>query len=698
MGSERFTCEAVARAVLGPPVKKAGSELLFPCPNHDDQHPSLNVNPRKDVWMCGPCRASGNAWQLAGFLAKVSPDDKPAVTAWLRQHGLLDGKREIVAVYEYQDAQGKAIGHVVRLTNPKDFYQERPNKKGGWIPGGFPPTLYNLPEVLKSKSVLICEGEKDCETARKLGLVATCNPGGAGKWRTEYADVLRGKRIATIADADGPGRKHAREVSRSLSGIAETVKSLELLRAKDLTEWVERGGTQEALLELLRSVPEWKPQDVNLSSLLDRLVSFTRRFVFMSESQASVVTLWTVHTHAFQAADTTPYLAVTSAEKRSGKTRLLEVLETLVASSWLTGRVTAAVLTRKVHADCPTLLLDESDAAFAGEKEYSEALRGILNTGHRRGGKASCCVGQGAAISFQDFSTFCPKAIAGIGKLPDTVDDRTIPVRLKRVMAGERVERFRHREIEGEAARLRDELEAWCWANVEKLREARPELPPELNDRQQDGAEPLLAIADAAGGMWPEEARRALVELCAEGQAGDDSIGKQALADIRQIFQERNTNRISSADLARALAEIETSPWGEWSHGKPLTQARLARLLKPYGIVPGTVRIGENTPKGYHLGDFLDPFKRYLSGEPDPLLFPASLAPPGPQNATPPQASIDAGPGHFSKRNTENFVAAKKPDKPNGMSDVADVAVSKGGEGLRGDDSDGKTAMVEFDV
>jgi hypothetical protein len=125
-------------------------------------------------------------------------------------------------------------------------------------------------------------------------------------------------------------------------------------------------------------------------------------------------------------------LAITSAEKESGKTRLLEVFETLVANPWFTGKVSAAVLTRKIDAQHPTLLLDESDAAFGGDKEYAEALRGVLNTGHRKGGKSSCCVGQGANTTFRDFSTFCPKAIAGIGKLPDTVAGRAISVRLKR--------------------------------------------------------------------------------------------------------------------------------------------------------------------------------------------------------------------------------------------------------------------------
>lgn len=118
--------------------------------------------------------------------------------------------------------------------------------------------------------------------------------------------------------------------------------------------------------------------------MLDGLVAFIRRFVALSHVQAVMVALWVVHTHAIDAADCTPYLHIRSAEKRSGKTRLLEVLAPLVARPWFTGRVSAAVLVRKTANEQPSLLLDESDATFKGDKEYAEALRGILNAGFRR--------------------------------------------------------------------------------------------------------------------------------------------------------------------------------------------------------------------------------------------------------------------------------------------------------------------------
>jgi hypothetical protein len=407
------------------------------------------------------------------------------------------------------------------------------------------------------------------------------------------------------------------------------------------------------------------------AEILKKVFLFIRRFVCLSESQARIVALWVMHTHVFESGDATPYLAITSAEKQSGKTRLLEVLATLVAKPWFTGRVSAAVLIRKIHAQHPTLLLDESDAAFGGEKEYAEALRGVLNTGHRNGGNSSCCVRQGPNMLYQDFSTFCPKAIAGIGRLPDTIADRAIPIRLKRAAPGEVVERFRLRDVRAEAITLREEVEAYCVTIAERLSDARPQLPDALTDRQQDGAEPLLAIADIGGGDWPQTARRALVELSGEAQATDDSIGKLLLADIRQVFEAQEVDRIGSTELAYLLSEIETSPWGEWSQGKPLSAAKLARLLKPFAIFPQSIRMEDKTPKGYEREDFQDAFKRYLR---DVEASPASA--PGLQNATPQQSNTGVGFSASSKRNSDADVAASIWEKPSVYKPCCGVALS----------------------
>jgi hypothetical protein len=384
------------------------------------------------------------------------------------------------------------------------------------------------------------------------------------------------------------------------------------------------------------------------AQLLDDVSAFIRRFVHLVPEQATVVTLWSVHTHGLKHAITTPYLSITSAEKRSGKTRLLEVLELLVARPWLTGRVTAASLIRKIDRDHPTLLLDESDAAFNGDKQYAETLRGVLNSGHRRGGSASCCVGQGSNIAVKDFQTFGAKAIAGIGKLPDTVADRSFHIRLKRKGPREKVDRFRPRLVKPQADALKKSLETWA-GQLKDLPD--PSLPDALTDRQQDGAEPLLAIADAVGGDWPQRARQALLKICGEQAADDQSNTVLLLSDIRDIFRAGELDRIFSKGLIDQLVQLETSPWAEWKHGKPLSQIGLSRLLKGFDIGPNTVRIDENTAKGYSREQFTDVFERYLPPyrEIDP--------------SHPSQLNIHAGPEYFSEPSQKESVTGRKSEE-----------------------------------
>jgi hypothetical protein len=153
--------------------------------------------------------------------------------------------------------------------------------------------------------------------------------------------------------------------------------------------------------------------------LLDALVSFSRRYVVMSGAQAIAVAVWTLHTHALDACEQSPYLAITSAEKRSGKTRLLDTLELLVARPWRVVMPSEAVVFRKIDAHKPTLLLDEVDAIFNPKAGANvEGLRALLNAGNRPGTQVPRCVGQSQTLT--DFSVFCAKAIAGIKDLPET--------------------------------------------------------------------------------------------------------------------------------------------------------------------------------------------------------------------------------------------------------------------------------------
>ena len=341
-----------------------------------------------------------------------------------------------------------------------------------------------------------------------------------------------------------------------------------------------------------------------------------------------------------------------------------------MARPWLTGRVTAAVLARKVDEETPTLLLDESDAAFNGEKEYAEALRGILNSGYRRSGKASVCVGQGANIGYVDLSTFGAKAIAGIGNLPDTVASRSIPIRLKRKAPDETVERFHERRARDEAEPLHQALTSLGVEYVDRLAEAEPELLAELPDRAADVWEPLLAIADLAGDEWPQRARQAAVDLSGRGQAVDQSESIRLLADCRAAFN--GHDRLSTKDLIAVLSEDEEAPWGTWHRAAggraPISPRALAGQLEPFGIRSRTIRLDDGTtPKGFHVDQFADAWKRYLNSPNPPD--------PGQQTPHPPQPASVKGLRALSQTPQDPFVADRESAaNPHGKPVVAGVA------------------------
>ena len=353
----------------------------------------------------------------------------------------------------------------------------------------------------------------------------------------------------------------------------------------------------------------------NGADLLNEISDFVRRYVVMTPAEKDVCALWTVHSHARRAAQFTPYLDITSVVPRCGKTTLLEVLELLVADPWFTGHVTAAALVRKIDQDHPTVLMDESDATFYGNSDFSQALRGMMNTGYEKSGIYSMCVRAGGDWVMKDFSTFSLKGIAGIGKLPDTIRDRSIPIRLKRKLPTESCERFRKRKAAFQAEVLRSRATLWTKQHLGELAEAVPEMPAELNDRHRDVCEPLIAIADCAGGEWPERARQAFVPLLASRPRRDDSQAVALLADIQGCFDNHAMFRMRSKNLVDALLAHEDSPWRECNKGGRLSQAGLARLLAPFDIEPRDIRFENGIFKAYRRKDFEEAWARYLPAQ-----------------------------------------------------------------------------------
>jgi hypothetical protein len=364
----------------------------------------------------------------------------------------------------------------------------------------------------------------------------------------------------------------------------------------------------------------------DLPKLLDDITAFYRRYVVMTEAQARVVSAFTVHTHVVAAAESTPFLAVTSAEKESGKTRLLEVMEMLVNKPLRVSSISPAALYSRVEVDAPTLLFDEMDAVFDPRRKDNEALRGLLNAGNRRGSKVSR-VNMDEGRKVEEFELFCPRVLAGIGRLPETIESRSLHIRLKRRLKSEIVERLgprQRRQAAAEIESIRERLVAFASANLEALKGAEPAFPPGLRDREEDAAEPLFAIADLVGGDWPNDLRAAVLEVCHSDEAHDPSKGVQLLQDVLEVFEQKGVKVISAGQLVEALIKIEDAPWSEYSFGKPLTTRGLGRLLAGYGILARTVRVDGRTPKGYMRSWFEDAWERYVPHSDADFSSPAS--------------------------------------------------------------------------
>jgi hypothetical protein len=354
------------------------------------------------------------------------------------------------------------------------------------------------------------------------------------------------------------------------------------------------------------------------AELLDGALEFVRDYVVLpSDEEGVALAAWVLHSWASDAGHATPYLIVSSPERRTGKTRLLEVLELLVRAPWRVTSTSEAALFRKLSQDHPTLLLDEIDAVFASPTERTEPLRAILNCGNRPGSSVARCVGDGGKMRVADFDVFGPKVLSGIdsGRIPTTVRDRSVEIRMQRKTSAEVVRRFRHRKADVEAADLRAGLEEWAAEHHEELLAAEPELPEGLNDRAAEAWEPLFAIADVAGGEWPARIRGAALTLAAGADADEASHGTRLLAAVRTAFAGQES--ISSAGLVKAINGDDEAPFGAWRDGRGLDARLLAKLLKPYGVRPGTVRLGDTTAKGYRREQLAEPWTRYLD-EPDP--------------------------------------------------------------------------------
>lgn len=354
---------------------------------------------------------------------------------------------------------------------------------------------------------------------------------------------------------------------------------------------------------------------VDTSLLLDEYAGVFRRHLVVEGVALPALALWGLYTFAHDDFNISSYLALWSAVKRCGKSLALECLGGVTRRPIGASNISAPATYRTIHDFAPTLLLDEYDR-WLGHKEE---LIGILNSGHTRA-TAYVLRAVGPASTVMKFSTWCPKVMAGIGELPDTLKDRSVVIQLLRKTAGEKVQRIQGHDriffamLQSMALRWSIENEAWLSLPHEY------DLSSLTSDRAKDVWAPLFAIAELAGEHWTEKARAA-AKYHNEDTGDEEELRILLLEDLHQIFNEDFQDPISSTRICGRLRDLEDRPWSSYPAYPGIKPHNLAFLLKRFKIYPQLVRKGSTTFRGYRRADFQDAWNRYT---------PTLQAPPAP--------------------------------------------------------------------
>jgi Protein of unknown function (DUF3631)/CHC2 zinc finger len=689
-------------------LKRVGVEHVGPCPKcgGDDR---FAINTAKGVWNCRGCDVGGDVIELVQHAcAKLTGEPPPKDNGKDR-----DGERTtVVAEFKYENADGTVAFVVERVEyqnadgtfivnkdgkRKKTFRQKRPDpdRPGGWIWNveGVAAVPYRLPELIEAicndHAVFVVEGEKCADALRGIGVPATTNVAGAGKWKVELGKYFTGADVTLVPDNDGAGYKHINDVGAALSGIAKRIRVLMLPRlpAKgDVSDWLAAGNTREALDRLVDQAPEWKPltedagkpdqkakatadedallealaklspgielarqrkkaakelgvppsaidaeiearrekeaaplhghwivepwpEPVDGDSLLRDIIMRLRQHVVCSHDDALAIALWIMLSWVHdEVATHSPVLNINSAEPESGKSTTLGLISFLAPRCVSSVEISEAALYRAIKLWQPSFAIDEFDSVLASDDKTG--LRSVINSGHTRGQGVVRCIGDEKTPEL--FPTFCPKAIGMCGrKLPAATLSRCIFVELRRKKTSEKVERFQHKDDPG-LADLRRRLLRWSMDNEDALRDAKPSMPAELENRRADNWRIQLAIADLADEDWGDQARAVAVKI--EGASDTSSTGVRLLADIKALFDtDPEAHCMHSATIVAGLAEDPEKPWAEFTRGKPLTQNRLAKLLGAYKITSQTVTPpGLKDAKGYYRSQFEEVWSYYL--------------------------------------------------------------------------------------
>ncbi|HLX95938.1 MAG TPA: DUF3631 domain-containing protein [Verrucomicrobiae bacterium] len=441
----------------------------------------------------------------------------------------------------------------------------------------------------------------DLQQLEGLGTVKTQIESAATPTET---DEERFQRLAKLTPAEYD-RVRDNEARQAGIRVATLDSEVAKLRAKD-----QPADTVQGSKVLFPELEPW-PQAVKGAELLNEIAATAKRFAVARISAIVAASLFVLHTYAFDLGEISPILFITGPTKRCGKSKFLAILLRLVFRPFAAASATAAGIYRVIELYHPTLGIDEVDAFVAGDDQ----LRGLINSGHTRDAAfhLGCATTADKEYEPRRWSTWTPKIFSGIGRLADTIEDRSIIIKMVRRRKDEPSERLGHgmrfEDVRRKALRFVND-------NAEAIRNANPSLPDALNDRAADNWLPLLALADLAGGQWPAMARQAAIELSGGDDGESLGLNGQLLADIRDVFAAAAVDKLSSKDMAERLAQIEGRPWADYGKPRrPISSNQVANLLRGFGVSSRTVRIGDSTAKGYNVLDFSDAFSRYLPKE-----------------------------------------------------------------------------------
>lgn len=610
----------------------------FRCPIHDDDAPSAKITAKDDGSFLAHCYACGDdpEW-FAEFLAWLrDPQQLPDAAPTSKRSGSGGSAHGTpTATYTYTCSKTGKQYRKVRYEDGKrkSFIWYRPfSSEVPWVPGldGKPQSDF-LPygSADAPGPVFWVEGEKGVDLLLSLKFSALTSGGGAAGALPDDMNACTGRVVGIVADRDEAGMKYAMKVAERLAGVAASTKIVVTpidKKGADIVDHLEAGLGLEALIAapVAPVAPDAPVPPDRCPTILRNW--FARFICPMSDLDLDLLVLWALHTHWIDVLFTTPRLLLTSPVPGAGKTTVLEHLQRVGFDAVNMSSISSpALLTRMLDQRMRTILIDEVDRSLRSDKPGVEDLLAIINTGYKRGGTRPVLVpDKGGKWVVEEHSTFSPLVMAGRSPiLPDDTLSRAIVVTLLPDFH-DRIEDSDWELIEDEAGEVVAEIASWKVAVEESMRAKNgpTQLPATLKGRGKEKWRPLMKVAIACGGRWPDACEQLIAREVAEQEIEKESnlmTEVPSVALVRDIYESWPAGRTfwATTDMVARLKVEQPDRWGASDrYPKGLTVQRLGRMLSK-NVRIHSARQDREGPRGYFLST-ITPAADRLGLVPDP--------------------------------------------------------------------------------